>query len=276
MSLESVEEDYLMKSRFWFPEGIAPFGEMNIVRSDHLAEDWRRSSVSSTIAEHMAPYILRKAWSESQWLIEAVGEDKAKDLANAKSESKDYEIDFVIQTSIDHANLNPIKRAAWFAVQPPSGEVKKYGAIKGLGPEISGDQVAGFANAKHDVSGNGIQKIIKRLRHSEKIYAAVSNVAVLPEAQNKYIGSALLYASLGMFRPDQVPTMYVASTNSSLMEKLEELDYFVTGSRPRTDLIPGAEIEEVRLVADSVINVRQRLIDQLPWLAAAESVYEYA
>ncbi len=76
-----------------------------------------------------------------------------------------------------------------------------------------------------------------------------------------------------ILKADQRPTTYVAASNVTLISKLGEAGYQPTGSRPRSNLIPGVEIDEVRLQAQSVQEVRDHLIEVFPWLAEAIPVY---
>jgi hypothetical protein len=186
----------------------------------------------------------------------------------------DDDLDNVLIHDIISAAFHPDKQAAWFAVAPPTYELDKGEAIvRGLGSYLAFNQVIGFANAKHDVSGSAFQRAIKRRRHPEKVYAAVSNVDVVPERQGEHVGAALFYSALGMFGPEQKPTTYVVASNRGLMLKLYEAGYQPTWSRPRSDLIPGVEIEEVRMQAKSVEAVRGHFAEAYPWLMEAIPVY---
>jgi hypothetical protein len=164
-------------------------------------------------------------------------------------------------------------RSAWFAVRPLNEpETQELGGVTPLRDKLLGCQVVGFASAKNDVSGSWLEQVMKRRRHPEKVYAAVSDVDVRSDQQRQRIGTAIFYFSLGMFRPDQKPTTYVMGANEELEESLRGLGYRVTGSHTREDVVAGVEIEEARLQADSVREVRGLLMEQFSWLAEAQPI----
>lgn len=271
MAQELMNPDYLSQSRFWFPEDTAPFGELNFIRIDHSFQPPSADSVSSVqrqVLTSAGPRLLRNAWRQSEWLSEGVGHEKSA----AFMVGEDYEtFQEKIKDDIIDATFFPYDKNAWFAVKPPDFREAKQREIvvRGLGWGIAPEQIVGFANAEHDFSGNVVQRAIKHLRSREKIYAAISNVAVETEHQNQKIGSTLLYLSLGMFGAEQRPTAHVATSNEHVLGELRSLGYQAVSSQTRTDLIPGVKIEEVRLRADSVKSVRERLLENYPWLSAA-------
>lgn len=256
-----MESDYLQHSRLWFPEGIAPFGEFNLMRSDHrLLGDAKMDAVLCAAG----PSVVMSAWENSSWLKDVLSENHQ---AQSLTTSQQTHLSSPVGKDIISATFSPDKQGAWFAIAPPIYELEKGDAlIRGLGRFLVPSQVVGFANAKHDISGNFLQQTVKQLRHPEKIYAAVSNIDVRPNNQHKGLGTALLYFSLGMFKPEQHATTYVAEKNQSLIEKLSELGYQPTGSQSREGLIEGVTIEEVRLQAPRVDRVRNELVAGFPWL----------
>ncbi|GEM_PF-3886114 len=274
MTEQYAERTYLSSTRWWFPEGVAPFGELNLMRADHGSDGAGalpgRIGIDATL-EIGACRVIKEAWGQSEWLKSEL-DDKSLDDFIEGTDWTDF--DAALVRGIIGATHRPREKGAWFAIRPPSGEADSDDTvIKELGQFIMPSQVVGFASAKHDVSGSPFQQLVKRLKHPEKIYAAVSDVDVMPAEQRKHIGSALLYASLGLFRPEQHPTTYVAASNPTLIEKLGSLGYQPTGSHIRKDLVPGAEIEEVRLQAQSVSEVRGELAAEFPWLKQVVPAY---
>ncbi len=194
MAGSPIAENYIANSRLWFPEGTAPFDELNLVRIDHtLIRDGRNRPIGpNSILEIGGRSVLRSAWAHSAWLGDAMSDENRAAFAERKT---DDETDIVLIHSIIGAAFQPSEQAAWFAVSPPSYKLEKgAGIIRGLGPYLAFDQVIGFADARHDVSGSALERAIKRRRYPEKVYAAVSNVDVLPQHQGRHIGAALFYS----------------------------------------------------------------------------------
>ena len=269
MSREFAEPNYFSKAHFYFPKDTtAPFGELSFLRPDFFPHSGPRNPwyTAEMLLESMAPDILRNAWAQSSWLAQEVGQEGQSAFYNTKTD-EDRRFNSRIEQTVIDARISPAKKAVWFAIRP-------YGRVDGEGRVsehflIDGKQVYGFATAQHEMSGNAYQRFKKRLLHPEEDYAVVSDVDVDPKHQGKYIGMVLFYFTHGLFRPDQRPVTFVSATNPRLIDKLGEFSYKVTGSKPRTDLVPGAVIEEVRLEADSVREVRGRLVEHLPCLKEA-------
>jgi GNAT superfamily N-acetyltransferase len=269
------QAEFLRQGRLWYPEGTAPFGELNLVRIDHTMtydQQGQLRGPSATLYTQTARTICN-AWANSDWLQRDLTQQGQPDLY------AEFKLSRNLKPGIDgfvmKAALYPDKYSAWFAVRPPEGQLDEgEPLVKGLGRSASLDQVVGMATAKHDVSGNLLRRAVKRLRHPEKVYAKVGDVAVFPLEQGKKIGTALDYAALKLFGPDQHPTKYVAASNQRLIEHLEGLGYQQAGSHPRTDFVDGITIDEVRLEASSVREVRGNMIERNDWLPAARVVNE--
>ncbi len=137
---------------------------------------------------------------------------------------------------------------------------------------ITQAQIVGFASATYDVSGNLLERAIKRVKYPDKVYAALSDVDVKKPRQRQKIGTALAYVSLLGFAPDKIPTTYVPARNSGLIDRLAEFSFKPTGSRERTDLIDGVAIEEVRLQGENVGVVLAAARKFHPWLTEAQAI----
>lgn len=250
-------------TRYYFPEEGAPFGEFNFLRGDHRKQT--NSDYMDSTLKVASGGIVADAWLNSEWITELVDDRKLEELRG------EVRPPFAMSATYGaiHSFHYPEQHVSWFAVRPPSLHELRPLTLPRKGLSVTGllpGQVVGFASAKHDVSGNWLQKTIKRHFHPEKVYACISDVDVRKQYQGKKIGAALFYFGLADFKPDQVPTTYTGAVNLSLIKKLSEFGYKVTGSHIRADLIPGTSIEEVRLQADRIAAVRERMVSKFPWL----------
>jgi hypothetical protein len=253
-------------TRLYFAPDVAPFGEMNLLRADHGKS--KSSNQMNPALQIASGSVVREAWLASGWLQHVMDEQHITDVDAKKLALR-------VRQSVIDTFYFPDRHVSWYAVRPPRiDEVPLLTVPKrGLSTmPINASQVIGFASAKHDVSGNWLQKAIKRWRHPEKIYANVSDVDVRLAQQRRKLGVALFYASLGSFKPEQRPTTYVAARNKTLIEKLRQLGYEPTGSHVRTNLLPGVSIEEIRLQGVSVEDVKNRLVAGFPWLENARQI----
>jgi hypothetical protein len=266
----TAEPNYLGHSRFWFPEDMAPFGELNFVRADRLRD------IDSTLDMHpshnldnmldASRLLLSSAWVSSTWLKKAVPDDMPYgEIRNSIDESSADKLeDFITE-----AAEQPWVKSAWFALRPPSHWLneEQRSAAKGLISIIGPELLLGFGTSKNDISGNFVRQAYKEIFHPEKIYAKTNDINVFTHEQAQHIGATLFYFGLGMFRPNQKPTIYTA--DEGLIKKLGDLGYQVTGSQERTDFIPGVTVDEARLQAESVSSVRNQLRDRYKWLGQA-------
>jgi ribosomal protein S18 acetylase RimI-like enzyme len=263
------KRDYLAETRLWYPEGYAPFGELDLIRPDYnFSRNAQNSSwqFDASLAR-LGPEVVRKAWANSAWASEISTEEDLHSFSNERHDA----LSKIVTADIITAAYHPLRKSAWFAIQARAyqlsieGETAKPKSTQKLPMEY----VVGFSNAKQDISGTAFQKANKRLFKRQKIYAAVSNIDVLPAMQKQGVGTALLSASLKMFRPEQKPTIYVPANSESLIQKLGELSYKETGSQPRVYPGIGVEVEEVRLEGKSVKEVEGRLLETAEWLKEA-------
>jgi hypothetical protein len=234
----------------------APTGSLMLVRPDFRFDN-EVSSAGNISRVHGAAVALDEAWRRSKWFNEAT--------AQASQLSKDVALDTIrsrMGEALYRAGNNTRKYAGWLAIRPEL-----------IDDETGG--VVGIALAKTDISGSPVARLVKRTIHREKMYACVSDVDVAPDRQKAYVGAALLDASLSGFKPNQVPTTYVATANPPLIAKLGELGYRQPDSHKRVNLLGEDDlpIEGVRLQASTVEEARSLLHKKYPWLEAAEVEY---
>lgn len=240
-------------SRISYAEGAAPFGELDLVR---LSRNMGLGNRVMLITRALST--IRAAWSQGDWLRQV------PDAQLAKGPERHRFIEQSVM-SMDRAVRRPSRESAWLALSGQrAGTASASPAIPTPNP------VVGYAHAKHDVSGTLAQRVFKRAFVPAKVYACVTDVAVLPDVQGQGIGVALADACLRNFDPQQVPTTYVLGTNDRLAGRLGELGFRETDSHERTDLIDGIVLQESRWQADSVAAVRARLIESFPWLHEAD------
>jgi GNAT superfamily N-acetyltransferase len=239
---------------FHYPAGSAPFGELDLMvphsarPGDHMPAEL-----------HFSPStVISRAWLSSDWLREEIGADMARSLYERESR---------------HSESQPFERAA--ADSAIHGFHLSHHGVVAVKPEpreydfIVPGQIIGVSDGRMDVSGNVIERAYKRRYRPDKVYAAVSNVNVVPECQGKKIGAALLDCILRLMPEDHPATIYASRSNCALIAKLATVGYAQTGERPRTDLVRGAVINEVRMQADSVGEVRAGLLKKFSWLQDA-------
>ncbi len=245
---------------FHYAEGAAPFGELDIVlpHSRELGEGL------STEAQRAAESIFDNAWSKSYWLASEVGQQAIDEWLKTPYGENHPNLMRVTSRAFTHPKQN-----LTYAVKPdmipdwPWPE--RFDAVVAA-------EIVGFGNAKLEVSGNPVERAIKWLRYPEKQYVNVANANVRPRWQGRHIGVALMHGLLSGFPEDRPATTYVARSNNRLLQALSAVGYQETGSQPRSDLIPGATFEEVRLQAGSAGEVRDRLARRFSWLNDAETI----
>lgn len=245
---------------FHYPEGLAPFGEMDIVlpHSQHPGERL------SPVIEFVSDDIFKNAWGHSDWLAREVSVETALELADENV----YHTNPDVRGIILRAFRSRTESLA-FAVAPPADGSVSMSSLRLIRP----DQLRGLANGKLDVSGTMLARTYKRWRRPERVYGCVSNVNVDPAYQGQKIGAALFTGILSGLPPEKKATVYAARSNGGLLQKLGQLGYRETGFRSRNDLIEGATIQEVRLQADSVGEVRENLARRYRWLNDAELIH---
>jgi len=251
-------------SRVWYPEGIAPFGEMNIA-SPHVPIG--PIETAGTASDFYLPVrrITDEAWGSNPWIRNAIDYQLGSEWRDAG-----YGMLAIAEESLEVAiaSVHKSDQAGSFAILPPREETDPdVIPIDGMGPHVLPSQVVGWSNAKLDVSGTPLQQTFKRYFRPEKVYGAVPNIDVLPAYQFRNIGAALLYVSLGYLPPEKKCTTDVPSLNSTLITKLGLLGFEPTGEQERSDLLfEGVTIMETRLQAPSVQGVRQALTEKYDWL----------
>lgn len=246
----------------------APFGGLNLIRADQAL----RGPLSDEViglegaARTLPPSITKNAWMESGWLHDDLRSHPGayEQFKSDKPLKQPYGI--ALSEVMVNAARRLSKQTGWLAVESPENDRQMNSKHPSIGAYVFTSEVVGFSDGRIDISGSAVERAVKRVRYPEKVYAAVSNVNVLKRRQASYVGTALLYATLGSFPAKKRTTMYASASNDGLIKKLEELGYAVTGSQPRDDLVTNATIEEVRLQAPSVASVRQALKEQHQWL----------
>jgi hypothetical protein len=271
MAQNSGQTQAFKPSRFWYPEGEAPFGELNLVRIDHRADLNTNRPYNAWLLAH-APSVVIDAWIGSDWLKADI-QRSGKVIKDIKAEL-DETIASNLTRFIVSAAHNPSRKSAWFALEPPERPELSPSALHGLATYLSESQLVGVATAKHDISGTLLQRGWKRLQHPEKVYAKVGDIDIAQSAQDKGIGTALHLADLGLFGDEQHPTTYVSTSNHRLITHLEDLGYKVTGSRLRTDILEGVDILEARLEAVSKREVEGNLIASADWVTKAKVIHD--
>lgn len=244
-----------------YPEGETPFGAMDfVVPKTSLSEP--RIPFGIVLR---ADQIIMNAWATSDWLQRYVPADKLEDQEFLDEQPFAAAMHRNVEQAYyakDHSFAMAVLPRPYRLYEVPRLGQSALGAI-----DLS--RIVAVGNAKVDISGNAAAKILKQMLAPDKVYGCLSNVDVNPDHQGDHIGTALAYTLLGTLPQDKKATTYVIGQNEALVEKLRELDYGVTGSRPRKDLITGVEIEEARMEAESVRRVRQVMADRFPWLTQA-------
>lgn len=251
-----------------YAEGSAPFGELDIVmpRAEGKGDFGFVSGAATSI--------IRAAWLESDWFAEAVGRYNLDTLAG------DPSLPFEERT---HHGVNAGMRSRTgcvaLAVAPPrpGEDCQDARTIKANSDRwdwVHPNRYIGFATGAVDISGNAFERAYKRLRHPEKVYDKLGDVNVVPDRQREGIGAALAHVVLQALPDGHPSTVYVAETNTALQHRLTQLGYEMTGSQPRPDLLGEhyPALNEVRMQANAVEQVRENLVTKYPWLQAAKAL----
>lgn len=247
---------------FRYHEGIAPFGELEVLLPHNGGTPHHTMPAAIQV---MSGSIARDAWVDSDWLRAELGgeacERQKAELYPAIMYTATFE-------AIHGFYLSDYCLAA--AVRSGANDTRDFATLSAnwLVPS----SIVGCGTGKLDISGNLLARIYKRIRKPDEIYGKVCNINVRPELQGQKIGAALLHGVLSQLPEDKKATMYVARANGRLIDKLRELGYAETGSQPRDDLIEGVVLEEVRLEAPSVGDVKDRLSRKFRWLNDAETM----
>lgn len=126
--------------------------------------------------------------------------------------------------------------------------------------------IVGYAMAREDVSGNVVARTAKRLTRPDKVYAWLAQVNVLPQYQQKFIGTDLVAIALGEdFKPEQIPTTYIFTENEVVWNAAVKLGFALSpidqGPTVTHEYFgeDNAPVHQYRLAAPSVEHV----IDQI-------------
>jgi hypothetical protein len=197
--------------------------------------------------------IRRDAWAGAGWYAEALGsEEAAQERAQQLFDPE------------NPVRLNPLRSQL---VQAADGGRQAILLAKQVDHGGGAGSIVGVNELLDDVSGpNTLVRGLKRALRPSKVYGCTKNLNVRPGFQSHNVGTALFYAGMLRFRPEQKPTVYVADTNRALLTRLGELGFGATGSRPRPDLYGSSETEEVRLQAKSAHDVIQEMLEWDSWL----------
>jgi ribosomal protein S18 acetylase RimI-like enzyme len=244
---------------FHYDDPSVPFGALDIV----LPKRDRDHTFLPPMYGLIAQRIITEAWTESDWFQEIVPRPEIDRIAS----TMDAPFAYAAASNVEAGFINS-NRSAAFAIRLAHPDDLRIFSYKQA--DIQSHQIIGVGDAKVDVSGTRAQKIIKRLIRPEKVYGSVSNVNVRPDDQGQYIGVAIFDALLSSLPVEKKATVYTVATNERLIANLGRIGFSVTGSRPRDNLVRGVTIEEARLEAPSVLQVRQHLAGQFPWLSRAE------
>lgn len=247
---------------FRYHEGVAPFGELEILTPSSDNVDYQNIPPVMSV---MPGRIAQKAWARSDWLRAEIGDRACEQL-----ETETYPpLNQASGADAIHGfYLSDYCLAA--AVRPGPNDTRDFAS---LGADwLVPSSMVGYGTGKLDVSGNVLERIYKRHFKTDHVYGKVSNINVKPQFQGMKVGAALLHGVLRQLPADKHSTLYVARANGGLIDKLGQLGYRETGSQTRSDLIEGFTLEEVRLQADSVGEVDEKLVSAYPWLDDAEII----
>lgn len=199
-----------------------------------------------------------RAWTDSEWYKQAC----AQDLASSP-DGPSRQLSISLRGT---GRLNAVQKKVEQSRKPFSAEKFYTARFSGSNPFES----IGYIRSRRDVSGTLLARLVKRTLRPDMVYACIGDVNVEPDQQGQGFGTALVDASLSLHPSERKVTTYVADNNQSLVTKLEELKFRVTGQQERPELYGISGVQEIRLEAPSVQVVRGIMHEMYPWLDQAQ------
>ena len=138
-------------------------------------------------------------------------------------------------------------------------------SVRPAEPEGVNKRLVGSVVAKSDVSGSLLERAVKHLRHPEKVYANIVNLAVHHEFREQGIQEELLRIVLRTFDQAHIPTTYIFEEDAISRAFYEGIGFEPTPA----DQVPEANrnyfgperapVWELRYAAPSVADILGRI-----------------